>query len=138
MAEDLPEEKYDFKPDIPAGSIPEGEHVPTFMELVLGAATGVRYVQAILDGKSPPEGIPKHEEFKNKAELLAYVKTAFADGTMMLETADLSKTIQGPEGPQNGEQFWSDFVEVVGNIHVELLGYYRAMGRVPPAEIPRN
>lgn len=134
MAETLPEDQYDLRPELPA-EMSNGERVPTFAEVALAAAGFVYYRRAMVEGTKLPEGPPKREEFKNKAEIVAYVRKAFDEGTVLLENADLSKPVQGPEGPINGEQFWSDFVEGPANVHFSLLAYYRVMKwPLPPGE----
>jgi len=135
MAETLPEDKYDLRPQLPA-EMSHGERVPTFVEMALAAASSVYYARAMLEGTKLPEGLPKHEDFKSKADIVAYIKKAFAEGTVLLENADFSKPVQGPEGPISGHQFWNDFVEGPADIHVMLLGHYREMGwALPPGEV---
>jgi TPR repeat protein len=137
MAETLPEDQYDLRPQLPA-EMSNGERVPTFAEVALAAAGFVYYRRAMVEGTKLPEGPPKREEFKNKAEVVAYVRKAFDEGTVLLEKADLSKPVQGPEGPIKGEQFWSDFVEGPANVHFGLLAYYRVMKwPLPPGEAAR-
>ena len=136
MAEDFPEDKYDFKPK------PE---VRTFAEQVLHVTGSIYYFQAILEAKKPPED-PKRESFKSKAEIVAYAKKAIADGTAMLEKADFSKAIQRPK-PQAGQKerppinpyrLWSDFCEHAGEHYGQLVVYYRVNGLVPPESRPKK
>jgi len=129
MAEDFPEDKYDFKPK------PE---VRTFAEQVLHATGSVHYFNAILEGKQPTEEDPKRADFKSKAEIVAYAKKAVAEGTAMLEKADFSKTIQGPRRAINPYAFWSDFCEHPGEHYGAMVVYYRLNGLVPPESRPRK
>jgi uncharacterized damage-inducible protein DinB len=130
MAEDFPEDKYDFKPK------PE---VRTFAEQLLHVSGAIHtYFQAVVEGKRPTEEDPKRAEFKSKAEIVAYVKKAMADGTAMLEKADFSKTIQGPRRPINPYAFWSDFCEHAGEHYGQLVVYYRLSGLVPPESRPKK
>ncbi|HKO05177.1 MAG TPA: DinB family protein [Candidatus Acidoferrales bacterium] len=129
MAEDFPEDKYDYKPK------PE---VRTFAESVLHVTSSVYYFQAMLEGKSPSEEDPKRANFKNKAEIVAYAKKAFADGTALLEKADFSKTIQGPRRAINPYAFWSDFCEHPGEHYGQMVVYYRLNGIVPPESRPKK
>lgn len=135
MAETLPEEKYDLRPQLPA-EMSNGERVPTFAELALAAAGMVSNFRAMLDGAKLPKGPPKREDFKNKADIVAFIKKAFAEGTVLLDNADLSKPVQGPKGPISGDQFWNDFVEGPANIHFALKSYYALMKwPLPPGEV---
>jgi len=128
MAEDFPEDKYDFKPK------PE---VRSFAEQVLHASGSVYYWKATLEGKEF-SGEPKRAEFKNKAEIVAYVKKALADGTAILEKADFSKTIQGRRRMINPYEFWSDFCEHPGEHYGQMVVYYRLNGLVPPESRPKK
>jgi len=128
MAEDFPEDKYDFKPR------PE---VRSFAEQLLHATGSVYFFKDILEGKTPKdEDEPKRASFKNKAEIVAYVKKAVADGTAILEKADFSKTIATARGPRNPYRFWSDFCEHPGEHYGQLVVYYRLNGIVPPDSRP--
>src|SRR6202142_1121407 len=63
MAEDFPEDKYDFKPT-PAQR--------TFAEQLLHAAGATYYFTNALEGKKMPEGDPKADQYKTRAELAAF------------------------------------------------------------------
>lgn len=128
MAEDFPEDKYDFKPK------PE---VRSFAEQVLHASGSVYYWKAALEGKEFSNEA-KRADFKSKAEIAAYVKKALADGTAMLEKADFSKTIQGRRRQINPYEFWSDFCEHPGEHYGQLVVYYRLNGLVPPESRPKK
>ncbi len=128
MAEDFPEDKYDFKPK------PE---VRSFAEVVLHATSSVYYWKATLDGKFDFKE-PKRAEFKSKAEIVAYAKKAIADGTAILEKADFSKTIQGRRRMINPYEFWSDFCEHPGEHYGQMVVYYRLNGLVPPESRPKK
>jgi len=129
MAEDFPEDKYDFKPN---------PDVRTFAEQVLHVTSSVYYFQAILEGKNPTEEGPKRTDFKSKAEIVAYAKKALADGTALLEKADFSKAIQRPKRPLNPYAFWSDFCEHAGEHYGQMVVYYRVNGLVPPESRPKK
>ncbi|HTQ87334.1 MAG TPA: DinB family protein [Candidatus Solibacter sp.] len=130
MAEDFPEDKYDFKPK------PE---VRSFAEQVLHATSSVYYWKAALEGKQlKDEDLPKRSDFKNKAEIVAYAKKAVADGTAMLEKADFSKTIAGRRRQINPYEFWSDFCEHPGEHYGQMVVYYRLNGLVPPESRPKK
>src|SRR5512142_1058133 len=66
MAEDFPEDKYDFKPT-PAQR--------SFAEQLLHAAGANYYFTNVARGqKAPGEDYPKRSEFKSKADIVAFVK----------------------------------------------------------------
>src|SRR6201996_8081904 len=77
MAEDFPEDKYDFKPT-PAER--------TFAEQLLHAAGSCYYFTNPAMGlKPPPPQDPKREQYKSKAEIVAFVKKSFADGAAAIQ-----------------------------------------------------
>ncbi len=66
MAEEFPEDKYDFKPT-PA--------VRSFAEQLLHAAGSCYYFANPAMGKKPPAGEdPKRDQYKSKADIVAFVK----------------------------------------------------------------
>jgi len=77
MAEDFPEDKYDFKPT-PAQR--------SFAEQLLHAAGANYFFTNPVMGKEPPAGEdPKREQYKSKAAVVEFVKKAFADGAAAME-----------------------------------------------------
>src|ERR1700685_3851072 len=77
MAEDFPEDKYDFKP-VPAER--------SFAEQLLHAAnSNYFFTNPVMGQKPPAEEDPKRADFKSKAEVVAFVKKAFADGAAAIE-----------------------------------------------------
>src|SRR5271165_4692516 len=70
MAEDFPEDKFDFKPT-PAQR--------SFIEQMLHAAGANYYFINPALGQKPPDGDPKRDQFKSRADLVTYVKKSFAD-----------------------------------------------------------
>src|ERR1700704_52873 len=72
MAEDFPEDKYDFKPT-PAQR--------SFAEQLLHASGANYFFTNLAKGEKPPaEEDPKRDQYKTKADVVAFVKKAFADG----------------------------------------------------------
>src|SRR6478672_8058002 len=70
MAEDFPENKYDYKPN-PAER--------SFAEQLLHAANSNYFFTNPATGQRVPAGEdPKRDQFKSKAEVVAFVKKAFA------------------------------------------------------------
>jgi hypothetical protein len=78
MAEDFPEDKYDFKPT-PAQR--------SFAEQLLHAAGSCYYFTNPAMGKKPPAAEdPKRDQYKSKADIVAFVKKAFADGAAAIQS----------------------------------------------------
>ncbi len=76
MAEDFPDDKYDFKPN-PAER--------SFAEQLLHAANANYFFIDPFTGQKPPTGDPKRDQFKTKADVVAFVKKSFADGAALIK-----------------------------------------------------
>ena len=78
IVEVMPEDKYDFKPT-PAQR--------SFAEQLLHAAGANYFFINLANGQKPPtEEEPKRSTFKNKAEIVAYVKKAMNDGAAAIKS----------------------------------------------------
>ncbi len=135
MAEDFPEDKYDFKPN-PAER--------TFAEQLIHAA-GVNYffTDLALGKPLPKEENPKRSEFKSKAEIAAYVKKAFADGADAIKAKGdkgMSELVVDPFEHQQARisDLAYGFIEHSGEHYGQLAVYYRVAGMVPPESRPKK
>src|SRR5580704_14764130 len=77
MAEDFPEDKYDFKPN-PAQR--------SFAEQLLHAAGGNYFFINPAKGMKPPSGDPKRADYATKAAVVAFVKKSFGDGADLIKS----------------------------------------------------
>ena len=133
MAEDFPEDKYDFKPT-PAQR--------SFAEQLLHAAGANYYFINPLIGKKPPaEEDPKRDQFKTKADLVAFVKKSFADGAAAIQSKGekgLQDTIVDSFSNQKVRviDYAYGFIEHCGEHYGQLVVYYRVAGLVPPESRP--
>ena len=129
MAEDFPEDKYDYKAT-PAER--------TFAENLLHVAGVNYYFTNALRGEKPPAGEnPPRSQYKTKADVVAFVKKSFADGTAAIEARGdkgMSEIVVDPYS--NEETRVSDyacgFIEHSGEHYGQLVVYYRLNGIVPP------
>ncbi len=134
MAEDFPEDKYDFKPT-PAQR--------SFADQLLHAAGGNYFFLNPANGKPAPEGDPKRADYKTKAQVVAYVKQSFADGAALIQAKGdkgLNDTFVEPftnQWARVGDQAWG-FVEHSGEHYGQLVNYYRTAGMVPPESRPKK
>jgi uncharacterized damage-inducible protein DinB len=135
MAEDFPEDKYDFKPT-PAQR--------SFAEQLLHAA-GVNYffTNLALGQKVPAEENPKRDQFKTKADIAAYVKKAFADGAAAIKAKGdqgMSDLVVDPFEHQQVRisDMAYGFIEHSGEHYGQLVVYYRLSGLVPPESRPKK
>lgn len=135
MAEDFPEDKYDFKPNPVERS---------FAEQLLHAAGANYYFINPVTGKKAPEGDPKRDQYKSKADVVAFVKKSFADGAALIKEkgdAGMNELSLDPftKGQQvrMSEQAWG-FIEHAGEHYGQLVVYYRVAGLVPPESRPKK
>ena len=134
MAEDFPEDKYDFKPN-PAQR--------SFAEQLLHAAGANYYFIYPASGLKAPTGDPKRADYKTKADVVAFVKKSFADGAALIKSkgdSGLNDIFIDPFSNQQvrvGDYAWG-FIEHSGEHYGQLVVYYRVAGLVPPESRPKK
>ena len=135
MAEDFPEDKYDYKPT-PAQR--------TFAENLLHAAGTTYYFTNLANGQKPPaEEDPKRANFKSKAEIVAFVKKCFADGGAAIQAKGdkgMSDWVVDPTSKDKMQvaDLAYAFIEHSGEHYGQLVVYYRLSGLVPPESRPKK
>lgn len=133
IAEDLPEDKYDYKPN-PASR--------TFVAQLLHASASMYFFTDNAVGKKARfSDDPKRDELKTKEQVVAFVKKCVGDG------ADLIKA-KGDDGMAGtvvlGNQTYrlSDLayslIEHSGEHYGQLVVYYRINGMMPPESRPKK
>ncbi len=135
MAEDFPEDKYDFKP-VPAQR--------SFAEQLLHAANANYFFTNPAMGLKPPAGEdPKREQYKTKAAVVEFVKKSFADGAAAIKQKGdkgLNDLIVDPFANQQtrvSDMAWG-LLEHSGEHYGQLVVYYRVAGLVPPESRPKK
>jgi uncharacterized damage-inducible protein DinB len=135
MAEDFPEDKYDYKPT-PAQR--------SFAEQLLHAAGANYFFTNPATGKKMPAGEdPKRADYTTKAAIVAFVKQSFADGAAAIKAKGdkgLSDLLVDPFANQQvrtSDMAWG-LLEHDGEHYGQLVGYYRAAGMVPPESRPKK
>lgn len=135
MAEDFPEDKYDFK------AAPTSQ---SFAQRLIHAAHANEFFINIVRGeKAPQMDDPKRDQFKTKADIVAFVKKSFADGAAAItEKGDkgMSDLVVDPFSNQQTRisDFAYGFVEHSGEIYGQLSVYYRVASMVPPESRPKK
>jgi uncharacterized damage-inducible protein DinB len=134
MAEDFPEDKYDFKPT-PAQR--------SFKEQMLHVSGATYYFTNVLTGQKLPDGDPKADEYKTRADLTAFVKKCFADGAAAIQAKGdkgMAALVVDPFAHQKMrvEDFAYGFIEHSGEHYGQLVVYYRLSGLVPPESRPKK
>ena len=134
MAEDFPEDKYDFKPN-PAQR--------SFAEQLIHAAYANYYFFNAVKGTKPPEGAPTRSDLKTKADVVAYVRKSFAEGADLIQKkgdSGMNDLFVDPFANQQArfsELAWG-FIEHSGEHYGQLVVYYRVAGLVPPESRPKK
>jgi uncharacterized damage-inducible protein DinB len=132
MAQDFPEDKYDFK-------VQKDER--TFAQNLLHAAALdfvlIRRISGAKLGPDFGEGDnPSRDVFKTKADVVKFVQEAVADGAKVIQQ-------QGDAGLDNTTKFfgnrlarnsyiWNFAIEHSGEHYGQLVVYYRANNMIPP------
>lgn len=135
MAEDFPANKYDYKPTPSVASFAQ--------RMIHAAAANYFFTNLALGKKAPAEEDPKRDQFKSKAEIVAYVKKSFADGAAAIKSKGdrgMSALIVDPFSNQQTRvsDFAYGLVEHSGEVYGQLTVYYRMAGLVPPESRPKK
>ena len=133
MAEDFPEDKYDFKPT------PEQR---SFAEQLLHAAGSCYYFTNPVMGQKPPAEDPKRDQYKSKADIVAFVKKSFADGATALQSKGekglTTEVVYFPGQKSRVLDIANGIIEHSGEHYGQLVVYYRLAGLVPPESRPKK
>jgi uncharacterized damage-inducible protein DinB len=133
MAEDFPEDKYDFKPT-PAQR--------SFAEQLLHAAGSCYFFTNPVTGQKPPAEDPKRDQYKSKADIVAFVKKAFADGAAAIqakgEKGMTTEVVYFPQQKSRVLDIAYGIIEHSGEHYGQLVVYYRLAGLVPPESRPKK
>jgi uncharacterized damage-inducible protein DinB len=134
MAEDFPEDKYDFKPNPTQRS---------FAEQLLHAAGGNYFFINPVKGLKMPTGDPSRSDFKTKSAVVDYVKKSYAEGADLIKSkgdAGMSDLYVDPFANQQtrfSDLAWG-LIEHSGEHYGQLVVYYRVAGLVPPESRPKK
>jgi len=135
MAEDFPDDRYDFKPTATMRSFSE--------RLIHAAHANYFFVNTLLGHKIPEMDDPKRDQFKTKADVVAFVRKSFAEGAAAVKAKGDQGMSELVVDPFSNEQirisdFAYGFVEHSGEIYGQLTVYYREAGLVPPESRPKK
>lgn len=139
IAEDLPEDKYDYKPN------PDSR---TFQALLIHVSASMYYFTDPAQNKKPRYAEyaydPKAADLKinGKADLVAYVKQCVKDGADVIKAKGdkgMNEAVNagGPRLNRVGDLAYG-LIEHSGEHYGNLVVYYRANGMVPPESRPKK
>ena len=146
-AEAMPEDKYNFRPVVPAAASNAPTSVgPTqlrsFADQIKHVACANFAFAAELDGKTPPDGCENGgpDPAKTRAQLLTYLRNSFAAMNASLN-AITSKNMYDPiegryAGPNTRLGLAGTAIWHVADHYGQIVLYLRLNGIVPPASRP--
>ena len=135
MAEDFPEDKYDYKPTPAQRSFAE--------QLLHAAGANYFFTNPAMGKKMPPVEDPKRDDYKTKAAVVTFVKKSFEDGAAAIKAKGdkgMSDLLVDPFANQQvrvSDMAWG-LLEHSGEHYGQLVGCYRMAGLVPPESRPKK
>jgi uncharacterized damage-inducible protein DinB len=135
MAEDFPEDKYDFKTTPAQRSFAE--------QLLHAAGANYFFTNLALGQKPPAEEDPKRDQYKTKLDVVTFVRKSFADGAAAIKAKGdkgMADLVTDPDSNQQvrvSDMAYS-FIEHSGEHYGQLAVYYRIAGLVPPESRPKK
>lgn len=135
MAEDFPDDKYDYKPAPAVGSFAQ--------RLIHAAHANEFFINAVEGRKMPEMADPNRDQFKTKADVVAFVKKSFTDGAAAIKAKGdkgMSDLVVDPFANERTRisDFAYGFIEHSGEIYGQLSVYYLVAGLVPPESRPKK
>ena len=134
MAEDFPEDKYDFKPTPAQRSFAE--------QLLHAAGANYFFIDPVMGKKPPAAEDPKRDQYKSKADIVAFVKKSFADGAAALQSKGekglMTEVVYFPNQKARVLDIAYGMIEHSGEHYGQLVVYYRLAGLVPPESRPKK
>lgn len=131
MAEDFPEDKYDFKLQKDERTFAQNLlHAAAFEFVVVRAVSSSNIGPDFGDGDNP-----SRDAFKTKSDVVKFVRQAVAEGSRVIEEqgdAGLDKTTKWGKRMVHNSFLWADATEHSGEHYGQLVVYYRANDLVPP------
>ncbi len=133
MAEDFPEDKYDFKP-VPVQR--------SFAEQLLHVAGSNDLFTAVAKGEKPVDD-ESRANYKTKVAVVAYLKKSFDDGAAVIKAkgdAGMAQTVVSSESHETLQlsDLAYELVEHSGEHYGQLVVYFRVAGMVPPESRPKK
>jgi uncharacterized damage-inducible protein DinB len=134
MAEDFPEDKYDFKPTPAQRSFAE--------QLLHAAGSNYFFTNPVMEKEPQAAEDPKRDQYKSKADIVAFVKKSFADGAAAIQSKGdkglTTEVVYTPEQKARVLDIAYGIIEHSGEHYGQLVVYYRLAGLVPPESRPKK
>jgi len=131
MAQDFPEDKYDYKLQKDQRTFALNLlHAAAFEYVVARSVSGSNLGPDFGEGDNPTR-----DQFKTKADVVKFVQQAVADGAAVIQQqgdAGLDKTSPWGKRLVHNSYKWMFAIEHSGEHYGQLVVYYRANNLVPP------
>src|SRR5271166_5595430 len=135
MAEDFPEDKYDFRLQKDERTFAQNLLHSAALDFVLirrisGSVSGSKIGPDFGEGDNP-----SRDAFKTKADVVKFVQEAVADGADVIKQqgdAGLDKTTKLGKKLHHNSDIWMFAIEHSAEHYGQLVVYYRANNMVPP------
>jgi uncharacterized damage-inducible protein DinB len=131
MAQDFPEDKYDYKLQKDQRTFALNLlHAAAFEYVVARRVSGSNLGPDFGEGDNPTR-----DQFKTKADVVKFVQQAVADGAAVIQQqgdAGLDKTNPWGKRMVHNSYLWMFAIEHSGEHYGQLVVYYRANNLVPP------
>lgn len=133
MAEDFPENKYDFKP-VPVQR--------SFAEQLLHVTGSNDFFTQVAKGQKPVDD-ESRAHYANKAAVVGYLKKSFAEGAALIQAKGDRGMTETAVDPESGVTMQLidlayESIEHSGEHYGQLVVYYRVAGLVPPESRPKK
>jgi len=132
IAEDIPEDKYDYKP--------KPEMRSWVGQLAHAAQANYFFINAAL-GKPEPADEPDMSQLKTRAQLVAFVTKCFQDGADVIKAkgdAGMAKTVDAFGQMIRIDALGYGMIGHGNNHYGQIVVYYRLNGMVPPESRPKK
>jgi hypothetical protein len=134
MAEDFPEDKYEYKPHADSRTFAAG--------LVHASASMYYFTDSALGQKPRYPDDPKRDDLKTKAQIVAFVKKCVQDGADAIKAkGDKGLNEAVNDGGPHLDRLYDlayGLIEHSGEHYGQLVVYYRNNGLVPPESRPKK
>ncbi|HLW85705.1 MAG TPA: DinB family protein [Candidatus Sulfotelmatobacter sp.] len=131
MAQDFPEDKYDYKLQKDERTFALNLlHAAAFEYVVIRAVSGSNVGPDFGPGDNPSRDL-----FKTRADVVKFVQQAVADGADVIKQhgdAGLDRTIPWGKTMHHSSDLWVFAIEHSAEHYGQLVVYYRANNMVPP------
>jgi uncharacterized damage-inducible protein DinB len=131
MAQDFPEDKFDYKATPAQRSFAE--------QLLHVAGANYFFIAAASGAKQPDRSIenPSRVTYKTRAQIVAFIQKSFADGAAVIKEHGDNGMLDTVKSPFGNEMFtrailWTFAMNHANDHYGQCVVYYRLNGLVPP------